>query len=92
MRCGIFTLAEAPGADGADFSEWLTVNGAGVQFLKFDILSNWNNVAYPTAVGGPGNDYAFVGLSEVQFYVPEPTTFLLLAIGALVAILPIRRR
>ncbi len=89
---GTYTLAQAPGVDGVDFSEWLTVGAPGVQFLKFDILSNWNNVAYPAAVGNAGNDFAFVGLSEVRFYVPEPNTFLLLVPGVLLAMLPRRRR
>ncbi len=88
---GTFTLAEAPGVDGVDYSEWLAINAAGVRFLKFDVLSNHNGSTYDPQNPLIGGDNGFVGLSEVRFYVPEPATIALFALGA-VALVPIARR
>ncbi|NQT41057.1 MAG: DUF4457 domain-containing protein, partial [Planctomycetes bacterium] len=88
---GTFTLDEAPGVDGVDYSESLAINAAGVRFLKFDILSNLNGSTYDPDNPIIGGDAGFVGLSEVRFYVPEPATILLLALGA-VALVPLARR
>ncbi len=55
-----------------DFPQTLNVNAAGVRFVKFDILSNHNGVTFPTSDGG--NDNAFVGLSEVQFFAITKNT------------------
>ena len=66
---GIFSLDVAPGLDDEDFAEMFPLAGAaGIQFIKFDILSNHNGISYPTDLTDP--DFAFAGLSEVQFFGP----------------------
>ncbi|MCX7426943.1 MAG: glycosyl hydrolase, partial [Planctomycetia bacterium] len=68
---GTFSLDEAQsGATGPSgkplFPRTMRVNGPGVRFVKFDILSNHHGVAFPTTDGSVDN--ALVGLAEVQFF------------------------
>jgi hypothetical protein len=82
---GNFTLFEAPGVDNVDYSETLPINASDVQFVKFDILSNYNGAIYPNDPSDY-DDNGFVGLSEVRFYsglVPEPSAVVMLVVGLL---------
>jgi hypothetical protein len=74
---GVYSLPIAPGSDNVDFSQLLDLPDVTARYIKFDILSNHNGVAFPAASGSTDN--AFVGLSEVQFIgvVPEPATLLI---------------
>ena len=66
MELGEFGLGRA----GADTSaQTLDVNGDGVRFVRFEILSNHGAVSYP-AEGKPADD-GFVGLAEVRFFADE---------------------
>jgi hypothetical protein len=48
------------------FPQTLTVEAAGVRYVRFDILSNHQGVTFPTE--DASTDNAFVGLSEVRFF------------------------
>ncbi len=67
---GKYELIEAPGSPTSTsdqcFPQAIRVRGQGVRFVKFDILSNHNDVTYPT--DDASRYHAFVGLSEVQFF------------------------
>ena len=75
-----FTFAQAPGNTsytGQLFSFPILFEAA---FVRFDIKTNY------------GDANGFVGLSEVQFAVPEPGTWLLISAGAAVLWAGQRRR
>ena len=82
---GTFNLTEAPGDEVTSFGDTLSLSGPGtlgVSFIRFDIISNFNGANFDT--GTPGNEWSFVGLSEVQFTgtaIPEPSTGLLCVLG-----------
>jgi len=63
---GEFELARASGGRRAGMSQMLEAKAPGVRFVKFDVLSNQRGVTFPTKE--PGQDNAFVGLSEVRFF------------------------
>ncbi|MFH1268588.1 MAG: hypothetical protein ABIK89_22925, partial [Planctomycetota bacterium] len=68
---GTFDIPEAPDVAGASSAErispaTLPVATEGVRFVKFDVLANHNGATYPT--DDPGDFFAIVGLSEVQFF------------------------
>lgn len=73
-------LTMAPGTDDVDFGQAVDLGGVVARYVKLDNLVSFS---------GEAN---FVGLSEVQIYgVPEPSAFVLLALGA-GALLFTRRR
>jgi hypothetical protein len=51
------------------FPQTLAVHGNGVRFVRIDILSNHQGVAFPTGDGSTDN--AFVGLSELRFFTKQ---------------------
>lgn len=74
-----FLFAQAPGTTGytGQLFNFATPFQAG--FVRFDIKTNYG-------LDPNGEEHGFVGLSEIQFYgstVPEPATWLLIAIGAI---------
>lgn len=81
---GLFNFDIATGTAGLP-GQWIDLGNVEAQFVKFDIISPH------------GDDYAFVGLNEVQFFrgaaaaIPEPATLSLLGLGAL-GLLRRRRR
>ena len=93
---GTFKLSQATGVENVDFSDVISLGGLGawdVRYVRFDILSNYNGLTYPTTAVSPDN--AFVGLSEVQFSgtpAPEPATCVLVALGLAALGCRVRRR
>jgi len=73
LKLGSFELSPAPEADtgspDGNFPQTLPVAGQSVRFVRFDILSNHNDVEYPTRDNS--RYFAFVGLSEVQFLTAD---------------------
>nr|NIP25195.1 hypothetical protein [Phycisphaerae bacterium]NIP52977.1 hypothetical protein [Phycisphaerae bacterium]NIS52947.1 hypothetical protein [Phycisphaerae bacterium]NIU09542.1 hypothetical protein [Phycisphaerae bacterium]NIU57212.1 hypothetical protein [Phycisphaerae bacterium] len=67
---GTFNIDQATG--GSTPPQTLKIGATGVRYIMFDILSNHNGVTFPTSDGG--NDNAFVGLSEVQFFGKSNST------------------
>lgn len=66
---GTFELTRSPGGPvgtRTDFAQQLAIDGKKVRYVKFTILSNQNDVSFPTKDGSQDN--AFVGLSEVRFH------------------------
>ncbi len=67
----------------------------GVEFIQFQILSNFDGATFtgaPNGSGGGVDGRYLTGLSEVKFQVtPEPSTFVLAGLG-LVGLLIARRR
>ncbi len=71
---GTFELDQAQsGSSGPTvaprFPQTLSAKATAVRFIKFDILSNHNGTVYPAEK--PGQDNAFVGLSEVRFFAED---------------------
>jgi uncharacterized repeat protein (TIGR01451 family) len=61
------SLAEGPANDTTAFAETIPLVGAsGVTHVRFDIVSNHTGATYPD--GNFGDDWGFVGLSEVVFF------------------------
>ena len=77
-----FEFAQAPGAAGVDFGQWVELLGTEAQYVKFDIVNNW------------GDTNQFAGLSEVRFFgvVPEPSSAVLGLLGVFGVALSIARR
>jgi hypothetical protein len=74
-----------------DFGQVVDLGGVVARYVKFDILSNHNGKIFVDPFSDDGF-FNFAGLSEVQFFaVPEPSTYLMAVIAALVA-LGLRRR
>jgi len=73
---GTTNFAVAPGVSGFDYSQFFVLN-SNTRYVKLDIASNH---------GAPDS---FIGLSEVKFFagqplvavIPEPSTFLIWALG-----------
>jgi hypothetical protein len=99
---GLLTFAVAPGTSGFA-GETIAVNYSGVQYIRFDIKTNWDNAVFngTGAIGGTVDGRSITGLSEVNFEgtlvvaplapAPEPST-LVLASLSLVGMLVARRR
>ncbi len=67
------TLDIAPGTEDVDFGQVIALQGAQAQYVMLSLKDNFEF-----------GDNDFIGLSEVQFFqVPEPTSGLLLFVGAM---------
>ena len=67
------TLTEAPGDDVTPFGDTFLIGSENVRYVLLDIKTKMN-----------GDPAAYlIGLSEVAFYVPEPTTMALFGVGLL---------
>ena len=76
---------QAPGTTGYTGELFTLSSSVQAAYVRFDILTNYD---------AGGTDHGFVGLSEVQFYgaaVPEPSTWILLGVGA-IGLIGLRRR
>lgn len=92
---GNVNFADATGL-GSYTGSNLALNLNGVQYIKFDILTNHDGAVFDGTGNTPGNDgRSLTGLSEIRFEgtptTPEPNTFLL-AITGLVGFAIRRRR
>jgi hypothetical protein len=99
---GLVTFALAPGTAGYA-GESIAVNYSGVQYIRFDIKSNYDNAVFDGtgAMGGTFDGRSITGFSEVNFEAtlvvspmapaPEPST-LILASFSLVGMVALRRR
>ncbi len=67
---GTFNLLEAGG--GAELAQLINFNASGVRLVKFNINSTQSGLV---------NDY--VGLSEVRFVIPEPSSLVLACLGTI---------
>lgn len=68
LDMGTFDVREAAGRSVGpdDGPQTLRAEARGVRFVKFDVLSNHNEVTFPTV--DKSNYFAMVGLGEVQFF------------------------
>jgi len=61
----------------------ISLGGIAARYVRFDILSNHNDVTFPDS--SPDTDFGFVGLNQVEFFgapIPEPTGAALALLGA----------
>lgn len=68
LLIGNVTLNAAPGLEGVDFRQNISLVANGVRYVKFNNLTNLD-----------GTNFA-AGLSQVEF-IPEPTTMVLMGLG-----------